>query len=303
MRWHACIGKVIVCETTPRQHCRICACKQRFVEDTREVHGGGARGTRGGKERCHRYVIWRCSLLKRGNIFLMREPKGLLLLYSYSVAFFKDNTNPTKEVRADYIRLAKANNAPVRCFYFKRDMKLAQHLNLMRQVCSYAPCVQMHSCLFWGGGSFFAISEVWLPHYSSFYLTKAVLNIFNLFINCPCTLLFRKCPMAPSRRYPMLPIIPFVESSRSHPPPRDSPRCLRCHLSCTLKMLSSESSSFSIKTQSDQMSFFSRFSVISATPMICIVFSWYYISRGRLSMLPSRGVCSPKECINFPHES
>jgi len=44
-----------------------------------------------------------------------------------------DNTNPTKDVRADYINLAKKYGVrSIRCFQFQADMKLARHLNALR---------------------------------------------------------------------------------------------------------------------------------------------------------------------------
>eukprot|EP01027_Heterolobosea_sp_BB2_P014464 GEZU01020775.1.p1 GENE.GEZU01020775.1~~GEZU01020775.1.p1 ORF type:complete len:257 (+),score=90.15 GEZU01020775.1:693-1463(+) len=44
-----------------------------------------------------------------------------------------DNTNPDKASRAEYIAIAKAKNVPVRCFLFKVDQELAEHLNMYRE--------------------------------------------------------------------------------------------------------------------------------------------------------------------------
>eukprot|EP00727_Mastigamoeba_balamuthi_P012198 m51a1_g7600 putative dna 3 phosphatase (486) ;mRNA; f:234084-236185 len=44
-----------------------------------------------------------------------------------------DNTNPAKDVRAQYIKAAKEAGVPVRCFRFNVDEQLAQHLNYFRE--------------------------------------------------------------------------------------------------------------------------------------------------------------------------
>lgn len=44
-----------------------------------------------------------------------------------------DNTNPSREARKAYIDMAREYNVPVRCFVFKTDDKLAQHLNAFRE--------------------------------------------------------------------------------------------------------------------------------------------------------------------------
>lgn len=43
-----------------------------------------------------------------------------------------DNTNPSKKVRAEYLDLAQEFSVPVRCFVFKTDPELADHLNNVR---------------------------------------------------------------------------------------------------------------------------------------------------------------------------
>jgi bifunctional polynucleotide phosphatase/kinase len=44
-----------------------------------------------------------------------------------------DNTNPSREARKVYLDMARELNVPVRCFVFKTDDKLAQHLNAFRE--------------------------------------------------------------------------------------------------------------------------------------------------------------------------
>ncbi len=44
-----------------------------------------------------------------------------------------DNTNPSREARQAYLDIAREFNVPVRCFVFKTDDKLAQHLNAFRE--------------------------------------------------------------------------------------------------------------------------------------------------------------------------
>eukprot|EP00026_Physarum_polycephalum_P005964 Phypoly_transcript_06003.p1 GENE.Phypoly_transcript_06003~~Phypoly_transcript_06003.p1 ORF type:complete len:564 (+),score=114.23 Phypoly_transcript_06003:157-1848(+) len=43
-----------------------------------------------------------------------------------------DNTNPTAEVRAEYLAFAKLKKIPARCFHFETNMELAGHLNKFR---------------------------------------------------------------------------------------------------------------------------------------------------------------------------
>jgi len=43
-----------------------------------------------------------------------------------------DNTNPSKESRRVFLDLAKSNNIPARCFVFKTDLEIAEHLNFVR---------------------------------------------------------------------------------------------------------------------------------------------------------------------------
>ncbi|CAG9316434.1 unnamed protein product [Blepharisma stoltei] len=45
-----------------------------------------------------------------------------------------DNTNPTAEVRANYINIAKEFNVPVRCFLFSMPKEMAFHLDTLRLV-------------------------------------------------------------------------------------------------------------------------------------------------------------------------
>ncbi len=44
-----------------------------------------------------------------------------------------DNTNPSKAVRAEYIKLAQKYKVSVRCFKTTTDLDLCQHLNYVRQ--------------------------------------------------------------------------------------------------------------------------------------------------------------------------
>lgn len=44
-----------------------------------------------------------------------------------------DNTNPTKDVRQEYIAIAKKSSIPVRCFWFQTPLDLANHLNMYRE--------------------------------------------------------------------------------------------------------------------------------------------------------------------------
>jgi bifunctional polynucleotide phosphatase/kinase len=48
------------------------------------------------------------------------------------VSVIIDNTNPSVSGRSDYINLARAQNIPVRCFYFQTSYELAAHLNYVR---------------------------------------------------------------------------------------------------------------------------------------------------------------------------
>ncbi len=43
-----------------------------------------------------------------------------------------DNTNPSKEVRTEYIKIAKRHKVPVRCVYLERSEALIDHLNILR---------------------------------------------------------------------------------------------------------------------------------------------------------------------------
>ena len=43
-----------------------------------------------------------------------------------------DNTNPSTEERAKFIKVAKAHNIPCRCFHFNAPHHLANHMNVMR---------------------------------------------------------------------------------------------------------------------------------------------------------------------------
>lgn len=44
-----------------------------------------------------------------------------------------DNTNPSREARREYLDMAREFNVPARCFVFRTDDKLAQHLNAFRE--------------------------------------------------------------------------------------------------------------------------------------------------------------------------
>lgn len=44
-----------------------------------------------------------------------------------------DNTNPSPQGRAEYIGIAQDANIPVRCFYFKTPLDVAQHMNQYRE--------------------------------------------------------------------------------------------------------------------------------------------------------------------------
>ena len=47
-----------------------------------------------------------------------------------------DNTNPSKDARAAYVKIAKAvkQDIPVRCFYFETTIETAKHMNYYRQL-------------------------------------------------------------------------------------------------------------------------------------------------------------------------
>jgi len=44
-----------------------------------------------------------------------------------------DDTNPTAEVRSNYVEIAKEAGIPIRCFVFQTDPDLAYHLNFYRE--------------------------------------------------------------------------------------------------------------------------------------------------------------------------
>lgn len=44
-----------------------------------------------------------------------------------------DNTNPSAQVRAEYIAIAEDAGIPVRCFYFRTPIDLAKHMNQYRE--------------------------------------------------------------------------------------------------------------------------------------------------------------------------
>eukprot|EP01114_Cavostelium_apophysatum_P009515 TRINITY_DN22667_c0_g1_i1.p2 TRINITY_DN22667_c0_g1~~TRINITY_DN22667_c0_g1_i1.p2 ORF type:complete len:153 (-),score=48.61 TRINITY_DN22667_c0_g1_i1:33-491(-) len=44
-----------------------------------------------------------------------------------------DNTNPSPDARKEFINLAEAKGIPCRCFVMDTDIKLAHHLNLVRE--------------------------------------------------------------------------------------------------------------------------------------------------------------------------
>jgi len=45
-----------------------------------------------------------------------------------------DNTNPTKEDRAAYIKIAEKAKIPVRCYILTTELEMAHHLNFVREV-------------------------------------------------------------------------------------------------------------------------------------------------------------------------
>ena len=45
-----------------------------------------------------------------------------------------DNTNPSKEARQAYVKIAKTYNTPVRCFQFDVTIEAAKHMNFYRQL-------------------------------------------------------------------------------------------------------------------------------------------------------------------------
>jgi len=44
-----------------------------------------------------------------------------------------DNTNPTADVRSNYVQIAEKQGIPIRCFVFQTDPELAYHLNFYRE--------------------------------------------------------------------------------------------------------------------------------------------------------------------------
>lgn len=44
-----------------------------------------------------------------------------------------DNTNPSRDVRATFISLAREYQVPVRCFIFETPDEISKHLNLVRE--------------------------------------------------------------------------------------------------------------------------------------------------------------------------
>lgn len=61
-----------------------------------------------------------------------KEQKFIDTCYSTQQRFVVDNTNPTKQDRAKYISLAKANNFNVIGFYFQSNLNVALNRNSQR---------------------------------------------------------------------------------------------------------------------------------------------------------------------------
>jgi len=45
-----------------------------------------------------------------------------------------DNTNPSREARADYVNIAKDFGIPIRCYHMETSIELAKHLNMVREL-------------------------------------------------------------------------------------------------------------------------------------------------------------------------
>jgi len=52
--------------------------------------------------------------------------------FAEGVSVVVDNTNPSKETRAEYIKIAQEKGIPVRCFWMQTDQDTANHLNYVR---------------------------------------------------------------------------------------------------------------------------------------------------------------------------
>ena len=56
--------------------------------------------------------------------------------FSHSSPLLSDNTNPSEDLRALYISLARSLNIPTRCFHFQATEDQARHMNIYRELVS-----------------------------------------------------------------------------------------------------------------------------------------------------------------------
>lgn len=68
--------------------------------------------------------------LKTADKCLKVAEKELILKHSVVI----DNTNPSKNKRSEYIKIAKKYNVPVRCFKFETDEDISLHNNKYREI-------------------------------------------------------------------------------------------------------------------------------------------------------------------------
>jgi len=76
------------------------------------------------------YVHINQDTLKTADRCLKTAKQELELKHSVVI----DNTNPSKDKRLKYIKIAKDLNIPVRCFKFETDEDISQHNNKYRQI-------------------------------------------------------------------------------------------------------------------------------------------------------------------------
>lgn len=76
-----------------------------------------------------------------------RESLFMNMCYQTTMSFVVDNTNPTKEERKKYIKLAKENQAKVIGYYFQSKIEDAIARNKQRQGKAYIPeiAIKEHS--------------------------------------------------------------------------------------------------------------------------------------------------------------
>lgn len=78
----------------------------------------------------HDYVIVNRDTLKTQD----KCEKAVIEALKAKKSVVVDNTNPGKDARSTYIKLAEKLNVPARCFYFETSIEAAKHMNLYRQV-------------------------------------------------------------------------------------------------------------------------------------------------------------------------